>query len=169
MSTQGTSPVKACETTPLSLNTSIGRGPCFFLCGHMNGGAPNICAITSETNPTAMKSGPGSANMGIARPNATSTATIHTLAPTHKPGHCPIYDQQQHLVMKLTMKNELALARVASEGQKHSFSLDIHEWAVKNNATIAKMYRVAETAHKGEKRKNVPRESPSTSSSKGSM
>lgn len=56
------------------------------------------------------------------------------------------------------MKNYLALARVSSEEQEHGFSLDIQEdalreWAVKNNANIAKMYRVAETAHKSEKRK----------------
>ena len=56
------------------------------------------------------------------------------------------------------MKNYLALARVSSEEQEHGFSLDIQEdalreWAVKNNAIIAKMYRVAETAHKSEKRK----------------
>ena len=56
------------------------------------------------------------------------------------------------------MKNYLALARVSSEEQEHGFSLDIQEdalreWAAKNNATIAKMYRVAETAHKSEKRK----------------
>ena len=55
------------------------------------------------------------------------------------------------------MKNYLALARVSSEEQEHGFSLDIQEdalreWAVKNNANIAKMYRVAETAHKSEKR-----------------
>ncbi len=56
------------------------------------------------------------------------------------------------------MKNYLALARVSSEEQEHGFSLDIQEdalreWAAKNNASIAKMYRVAETAHKSEKRK----------------
>ncbi len=56
------------------------------------------------------------------------------------------------------MKNYLALARVSSEEQEHGFSLDIQEdalreWAVKNNAAITKMYRVAETAHKSEKRK----------------
>ena len=56
------------------------------------------------------------------------------------------------------MKNYLALARVSSEEQEHGFSLDIQEdalreWAAKNNANIAKMYRVAETAHKSEKRK----------------
>ncbi len=56
------------------------------------------------------------------------------------------------------MKNYLALARVSSEEQEHGFSLDIQEdalreWAAKNSAGIAKMYRVAETAHKSEKRK----------------
>ncbi len=56
------------------------------------------------------------------------------------------------------MKNYLALARVSSEEQEHGFSLDIQEdalreWAVRNDATIHKMYRVAETAHKSEKRK----------------
>jgi len=56
------------------------------------------------------------------------------------------------------MKNYLALARVSSEEQEHGFSLDIQEdalreWADRNGAAITKMYRVAETAHKSEKRK----------------
>ena len=56
------------------------------------------------------------------------------------------------------MKNYLALARVSSEEQEHGFSLDIQEdalreWAAKNSGNILKMYRVAETAHKSEKRK----------------
>lgn len=56
------------------------------------------------------------------------------------------------------MKNYLALARVSSDEQERGFSLDIQEdalceWAAKNSASIAKMYRVAETAHKSEKRK----------------
>jgi len=56
------------------------------------------------------------------------------------------------------MKHYLALARVSSEEQENGFSLDIQEdtlceWATKNNASIAKIYRVAETAHKSEKRK----------------
>ncbi len=56
-------------------------------------------------------------------------------------------------------KNYLALARVSSEEQeREGFSLDIqvdalNEWAIKNNANIIKMYRVAETGHKSEKRK----------------
>ena len=57
------------------------------------------------------------------------------------------------------MKKYLALARVSSEEQqREGFSLDIQEealreWAAKTGAEIAKMYRVAETAHKSEKRK----------------
>ncbi|MCD7969500.1 MAG: recombinase family protein, partial [Alistipes sp.] len=55
-------------------------------------------------------------------------------------------------------KNYLALARVSSDEQEHGFSLDIQEdalreWAAKNGGNIAKMYRVAETAHKSGKRK----------------
>ena len=56
-------------------------------------------------------------------------------------------------------KNYLALARVSSEEQqREGFSLDIQEkalreWADCNNANIIRMYRVAETAHKSEKRK----------------
>lgn len=56
-------------------------------------------------------------------------------------------------------KNFIALARVSSEEQKkEGFSLDIQEvalreWAAHNNANIIKMYSVAETGHKSEKRK----------------
>ena len=55
-------------------------------------------------------------------------------------------------------KKYLALARVSSEEQqREGFSLDIQEkalqeWAHSNNEEIIKLYRVAETAHKSNKR-----------------
>lgn len=56
------------------------------------------------------------------------------------------------------MKKYLALARVSSEEQqREGFSLDIQEdalreWVAKDGGEIVKMYRVAETAHKSDKR-----------------
>ena len=55
-------------------------------------------------------------------------------------------------------KRYLALARVSSDEQeREGFSLDaqeeaLREWAAKNNAQIAHLYRVAETAHKSDQR-----------------